>query len=199
MHSIHQDERGARGDLNRKFGTEHGHEVDAQIVEVLKELMRASDAVLNLHDGSGFYDPVWRSDERMAWSEARALGRGLVVDFWADWCDACWRLERQTFAEPEVRRAIAEQFVALRIDVSEETRENREQLQRYGVVQLPNDEAKSRKVFEYAKRLKLEGIVSEPPTDAIGLIDRLADEYGIKVAIYNHPAPSLYFDCKAVI
>ena len=69
----------------------------------------------------------------------------------------------------------------------------------YGVVPLPNDEAKCRKVFEYAKKLKLEGIVSEPPLDAIPLIDRLAGEYGIKVAIHDHPKPSLYWDCKTVI
>jgi len=69
----------------------------------------------------------------------------------------------------------------------------------YGVVPLPNDEAKCRKVFEYAKKLKLEGIVSEPPKDAIPLIDKLAGEYGIKVAIHNHPKPSTWFDCQSVL
>jgi sugar phosphate isomerase/epimerase len=69
----------------------------------------------------------------------------------------------------------------------------------YGVVALPNDEAKSRKVFEYAKKLKLEGIVTEPPKDAIPLIDRLAGEYGMKVAIHNHPKPSGWYDCKTVL
>ena len=69
----------------------------------------------------------------------------------------------------------------------------------YGVVDLPNDEAKSRKVFEYAKKLKLEGIVSELKPEAIPLIDKLAGEYGIKVAIHNHPRPSRYYDCKSVI
>jgi len=69
----------------------------------------------------------------------------------------------------------------------------------YGVVPLPNDEAKSRKVFEFAKKMKLEGIVSEPPLDAIALIDKLAGEYGIKVAIHDHPKPSLYWDCKTVL
>lgn len=69
----------------------------------------------------------------------------------------------------------------------------------YGVVGLPNDEAKSRKVFDFAKKLKLEGIVSEPPREAIPLLDRLAGEYGIKVAIHNHPQPSAYYDCKTVL
>jgi len=69
----------------------------------------------------------------------------------------------------------------------------------YGVVPLPNDEAKSRKVFEFAKKLKLEGVVSEPPLDAIALVDKLAGEYGMKVAIHDHPKPSLYWDCKTVL
>ena len=69
----------------------------------------------------------------------------------------------------------------------------------YGVVGLPNDEAKCRAVFEYAKKLKLEGIVSEPPSAAIGLIDKLAAEYGIPVAIHNHPQPSHYWNPDAVL
>ena len=69
----------------------------------------------------------------------------------------------------------------------------------YGVVDLPDDEAKSRKVFEYAKKLKLEGIVSELHPKAVPLADRLAGEYGIKVAIHNHPSPSRYDDCQKVI
>ena len=69
----------------------------------------------------------------------------------------------------------------------------------YGVVSLPNDEAKCRQVFEFAKKLNLEGVVSEPPLDAIPLIDKLAGEYGMKVAIHDHPKPSLYWDCHTVI
>ena len=69
----------------------------------------------------------------------------------------------------------------------------------YGVVGLPNDEAKCREVFEFAKKLKLETIVSEPPAAAVGLIDKLAAEYGINVAIHNHPKPSHYWTPDAVL
>jgi len=69
----------------------------------------------------------------------------------------------------------------------------------YGVVGLPNNEAESRKVFEFAKKMGLETIVSEPPAEAIELLDRLAGEYQINVAIHNHPAPSSYADCKSVL
>ena len=69
----------------------------------------------------------------------------------------------------------------------------------YGVVQLPDDEQRQRQVFEYAKKLKLEGIVTELPQEAIPLADKLAGEYGMKIAIHNHPKPSRYADCKTVL
>lgn len=69
----------------------------------------------------------------------------------------------------------------------------------YGVVGLPNNEEECRKVFEFAKSMGIETIVSEPPANAIPLIDKLAQEYNMKVAIHNHPKPSLYWDYKRVL
>jgi len=34
----------------------------------------------------------------------------------------------------------------------------------------------------------LETIVSEPPADAFDTVDKLCEEYGINVAIHNHPS-----------
>ena len=69
----------------------------------------------------------------------------------------------------------------------------------YGVVALPNDEQECRKVFDFAKDMGIETIVSEPPQDAFELVDRLCQEYKIKVAIHNHPKPSPYWDPKKVL
>jgi len=63
----------------------------------------------------------------------------------------------------------------------------------YGVIELPNDEARCRRVFDFAKEMGIENIVSEPPFDAWNLVDKLCQEYKIKVAIHNHPEPSLYW------
>ena len=71
-------------------------------------------------------------------------------------------------------------------------------LSSYGVVELPNDEAECRKVFDFAKDMGIATIVSEPPADAIDLIARLCDEYEIDVAIHNHPVPSAYWDPQTV-
>ena len=69
----------------------------------------------------------------------------------------------------------------------------------YGVVGLPNNEAGSRKVFDFAKDMGIETIVSEPGADAFDLIDKLCKEYKIKVAIHNHPKPTRYWNPDTVL
>lgn len=62
-------------------------------------------------------------------------------------------------------------------------------LMNYGVVGLGADEAENRKVFEFAKKMGIETIVSEPEAATLPAIDKLAQEYGINVALHNHPRP----------
>lgn len=57
----------------------------------------------------------------------------------------------------------------------------------YGVVGLPNNEAECRKVFEFAKKMGIRAITSEPSMDAMDVIEKLVKEYDIKVGIHNHP------------
>lgn len=62
----------------------------------------------------------------------------------------------------------------------------------YGVVS-GKDEAEWRKVFEFAKELGIETITSEPAYNQLDLVEKLCEEYTIKVAIHNHPLPSGYW------
>jgi sugar phosphate isomerase/epimerase len=68
-----------------------------------------------------------------------------------------------------------------------------------GVVQLPNNEAESRKVFEFAKKAGIDTLVAEPPDDALDLVEKLCKEYKIKVAIHDHPKPSHYWNPDTVL
>ena len=72
-------------------------------------------------------------------------------------------------------------------------------LMNYDVVGLPNNEAECRKVFDFAKEMGIQTIVSEPPEDAFDLIDKLCKEYKISVALHNHPKPSHYWDPDTVL
>ena len=69
-----------------------------------------------------------------------------------------------------------------------------------GVVQLPADEAKSRKVFEFAKKWGIGILVAEPETNALDIVEKLCKEYNIKVAIHDHPkGHSIYWNPEAVL
>jgi sugar phosphate isomerase/epimerase len=68
-----------------------------------------------------------------------------------------------------------------------------------GVVQLPPDEAKSRKVFEFAKLIGIDTLVAEPEPAALDTVEELCKEYNIKVAIHNHPKPSHYWNPDTVL
>jgi len=69
----------------------------------------------------------------------------------------------------------------------------------YGVVGLPGDEAGCRKVFDFAKKMGLETIVSEPDEQTFALLDKLTEEYKINVAIHNHPKASHYWNPDIVL
>jgi sugar phosphate isomerase/epimerase len=88
---------------------------------------------------------------------------------------------------------------ALRLEVKQMLKAKGITLINYGVVGLPNDEEECRKVFNFARDMGIETIVSEPPEEAFDLIDRLCREYKIGVALHNHPKPSHYWDYKTVL
>ncbi len=69
----------------------------------------------------------------------------------------------------------------------------------YGVVGLTSNEEEARKVFDFAKEMGIEIVASEPPRPALDLLEHLAEEYDIKLAIHNHPKPSLYWDHNRVL
>jgi len=69
----------------------------------------------------------------------------------------------------------------------------------FGVVDFGNDEAKGRELFEFGKALGLENFSAEPEPDAFDLLEKLANEYSIRVAIHNHPSPKRYWSPDVVL
>ncbi len=69
-----------------------------------------------------------------------------------------------------------------------------------GVVQLPPDEARSRQVFEFAKKFGIDTLVAEPEPAALDTVEKLCKEYNIKVAIHDHPkGHSIYWNPDSVL
>lgn len=60
----------------------------------------------------------------------------------------------------------------------------------YGVVGLPDPET-ARQVFEYAQKLGVPAITSNPNTpEEMDFIEELVQEFGIMMGIHNHPRPA---------
>lgn len=69
----------------------------------------------------------------------------------------------------------------------------------YGVVGFGNDETSARKVFSWAKEMGISNIVTEAPESQMEMLDRLANEYKINIAIHDHPKPSHYWHPDTVL
>ena len=77
FYSIITNDRGANGDMNRKFTHEDiDISMEDKIVNILKKLISESDYLLNLHDGSGYYYPEYLSESR----NPNRYGQSVIAD-----------------------------------------------------------------------------------------------------------------------
>ena len=78
----------------------------------------------------------WKAlESRLA--DARRSGKPVVLDYYADWCTDCVRMERSTLRDPTVRNTVARRFVALQADVTEPNDDSRAMKQQFGVFGPP--------------------------------------------------------------
>jgi sugar phosphate isomerase/epimerase len=69
----------------------------------------------------------------------------------------------------------------------------------YATMDHPKDEPGWRDLFGWLKHMDIGTFITEPPEDAVEMIDKLCNEYKINLAIHNHPKPSHYWDPETVL
>ncbi len=62
----------------------------------------------------------------------------------------------------------------------------------YGVVDTGRTENQMRQVFDFARKMGIRTIVTEPQDEDYPLLEKLVKEYDIQIAIHNHPEPAKY-------
>ncbi len=83
--------------------------------------------------GSGL---EWRHDLEDALKTAAVEKRPVLIDFFADWCEACKELDRKVYPDPRVQEA-AKRFVRIKVDGTNENDALDRLYERFGVQALP--------------------------------------------------------------
>ncbi|MGD2054901.1 MAG: protein-disulfide reductase DsbD [Gammaproteobacteria bacterium] len=72
-----------------------------------------------------------------ALAEARAQGKTVMLDFYADWCVSCKEMEALTFTDPAVQRALAD-TVLLQADVTPNDEKDKALYKHFGIIGPPS-------------------------------------------------------------
>ncbi|BDG04240.1 protein-disulfide reductase DsbD family protein [Anaeromyxobacter oryzae] len=79
---------------------------------------------------------AWLHSYDAAIAKAKAEGRPVIIDFWADWCVACKELDKIAWSQAPVKEA-ASRFVAVKLDGTDADDAFTALAERYGVVGMP--------------------------------------------------------------
>lgn len=75
-------------------------------------------------------------DSNAALDAALAQGQPVMLDFYADWCVDCKRMERTTFADPQVAQALSG-YLLLKADVTANNAEHKALMKRFSIIGPP--------------------------------------------------------------
>ncbi len=79
----------------------------------------------------------WHQDYAAALAEAQAQDKGLLIDFYADWCLPCLEWEEKTLSVAAVKGYMKQYYVPFKVDCTQNTDRCKEAVERYKVIGWP--------------------------------------------------------------
>ena len=107
------------------------------------------------------YGYQWVKFSPEALKKAKEDKKPVILDFFASWCIACHKLEKKTFNHESVK-SLGQNFLWLKIDVTNPSEEQRKTMKKYNVLGLPKILFFNAK-GEWLKALSLNGFEEKDP------------------------------------
>jgi thiol:disulfide interchange protein DsbD len=96
-----------------------------------------ASAGAGVHAGAPFKRIKSIADLEAEIASARAAGKSVMLDFYADWCVSCKEMEKYTFPDPAVQAALSH-TVLLQADVTANDATDQALLQHFGILGPPS-------------------------------------------------------------
>lgn len=88
-------------------------------------------------DALGHDSVHWYKTEEEAFTASKSTGKPILVDAWAEWCEACKKMDATTFVDPRVLEEIGANWVLLKMDLTEANDTNEALQDKYELPGLP--------------------------------------------------------------
>lgn len=75
--------------------------------------------------------------EAEGFAAAKAAGKPILIDMWAEWCEACKKMDVTTFVDPKVLETLDRDWISIKLDLTEDNAVDQEIIARYGLQGLP--------------------------------------------------------------
>ena len=83
-------------------------------------LLSGGSNTVSENEGKTVFTQIMTTDELDQYiAEASSVSRNIIVDYYADWCPDCKKMEKYTFRNEAVMSQINNRFIALQVDVTD--------------------------------------------------------------------------------